>query len=105
MLETKAAILVREHRREVERAARLREFVGKRGPATSIKPVCTCGPYKPNLSKVPPGIIASLQRAINAIERHDARPTLAASTLLVHSASHSAASHASPSRANVSANP
>jgi hypothetical protein len=57
---------------------------GRRSLATPTQPPRPPIAYKPDLSNVPAGIIASLQRAIDAIERHDARPTLPASTLLIH---------------------
>ena len=42
---------------------------------TSIVPTRPVKPYKPDLSRVPPGVLQALQRAINSIEEHDRTAT------------------------------
>lgn len=73
MLNTPAAILVREHRREVERLARVRSFAASAAVPTPTKPQRTPIIYTPDLSRVPPEIVDRLRSAIAAIERHDRR--------------------------------
>lgn len=72
MLQTQAAIAVREHRREAARAARLAHFTASAAEHAPRPPATPSKPYKPDLSAVPPGVLRALQAAINAIDRHDA---------------------------------
>ena len=72
MLQTPAAIAVREHRREAARAARLAHVASSAAERAPRPPATPPRPYVPDLSKVPPGMLRALQAAINSIERHDA---------------------------------
>ena len=72
MLDTPAARLVREHRKEVARAERLRAFAAASKPPTPLKPQRKPINYVPDLSAVPVPIIEALRRAIASIEKHDA---------------------------------
>lgn len=74
MLNTPAARLVREHRREVERIERLRRFAAAAPPPLPPRPPRPARPFVADLSGVPPKIIAKLQALIHAIENREKLP-------------------------------